>query len=58
MAVTSNSTLRTIFLVGGIILVGFLLIGGNLIWGLALLVLLLVMGGGAMLYRKAGPPER
>lgn len=58
MALTSNSTLRTVFIVGGIVLVAFLLIGGNLIWGLAVLVLLLVMGGGALLYRKAGPPER
>ena len=58
MAATSNATLRTIFLIAGIVLVVFLLIGGNLIWGIAVLVLLLVLGGGAMLYRKAGPPER
>ena len=58
MAATSNTTLRTIFLIAGIALVAFLLIGGNMIWGIAVLILLLVMGGGAMLYRKAGPPER
>jgi hypothetical protein len=58
MAATSNSTLRTIFIIAGIALVAFLLIGGNLIWGVAVLILLAVMGGGAMLYRKAGPPER
>ena len=58
MAATSNTTLRTIFLIAGIVLVVFLLIGGYLIWGIAALVLLLAMGGGAMLYRKAGPPER
>lgn len=40
----------------------FLLIGwivsGHLITGLAALVLLIAMGGGALLYRLKGPPER
>lgn len=58
MAATKNSTLRTIFLIAGIALVIFLVIGGYMIWGIAILVLLLVMGGGALLYHKAGPPER
>lgn len=58
MAATTNSTLRAIFLIAGIALVIFLVIGGYMIWGIAILVLLLVMGGGALLYRKAGPPER
>lgn len=58
MAVTSNRTLRTVFLIAGIVLVLFLLIGGNLLWGISVLLLLLVMGGGAFLYWKAGPPER
>lgn len=58
MASPSTSAVRTIFLVAGIALVIFLIVGGYLIWGFALLVLLLAMGGGALLYRKAGPPER
>ena len=58
MASPSTSAVRNIFLVAGIALVIFLIVGGYLIWGFALLVLLLAMGGGALLYRKAGPPER
>lgn len=58
MASPSTSLVRTIFLIGGIVLVVALVIGGYLIWGLALLVVLLAMAGGALLYSKAGPPER
>ncbi len=58
MAATSNSTLRNIFLVAGILLMLALFFAGYAIWGVALLIVLLAMGGGALLYRKAGPPER
>lgn len=58
MAATSNSTLRNIFVIAGIVLVIALLFAGYAIWGVALLIVLLAMGGGALLYRKTGPPER
>ena len=58
MAATSNNTLRNIFVVAGIILMLALFFAGYAIWGIALLIVLLAMGGGALLYRKAGPPER
>lgn len=58
MAATSNSTLRNIFVIAGIVLVIVLLFAGYAIWGVALLIVLLAMGGGALLYRKTGPPER
>ena len=58
MAATSNNTLRNIFVVAGIVLMLALFFAGYAIWGVALLIVLLAMGGGALLYRKAGPPER
>ena len=58
MAAISNSTWKTVLAVAGVVLVIFTFISGYLIWGVALFVLLLVLGGGALLYRKAGPPER
>jgi hypothetical protein len=58
MPALSNNTLRTVFLVAAVALVVFLFVGGNMILGIAALVLIVAMGGGAMLYRKAGPPER
>lgn len=58
MAATSNNTVRNIFVVAGIILMLALFFAGYAIWGVALLIVLLAMGGGALLYRKAGPPER
>jgi hypothetical protein len=58
MAGISGSAWKTILILAGIVLVTFLIISGYLIWGVALLVLLLVLGGGALLYRSAGPPER
>lgn len=58
MAATSNNTVRNIFVVAGIILMLALFFAGYAIWGVALLIVLLAMGGGALLYRTAGPPER
>ncbi len=57
MAVKRN-TWQTVLIVGGIVLVIGMLTSGYVIWGLAILLLLVGLGGGALLYRKHGPPSR
>lgn len=58
MAAISGSAWRTVLAVAAVALVIFMIVSGQFMWGIALLVLLLAMGGGALLYRKAGPPNR
>ena len=58
MAAITNSAWRTILAIAGVALVIFLIVSGQLIWGIVLLVLVVALGGGALLYRKAGPPQR
>ncbi len=57
MAVKRN-TWQTILIVGAVLIVIGMLVSGYAIWGIAILVLLLALGGGALLYRKQGPPTR
>lgn len=54
----SNNTMRVIMIVAGVVLVIGLLTAGFVVPLLGILVLLLVLGGGALLYRNMGPPER
>ena len=55
MAATSNSTLRNIFLVAGILLMLALFFAGYAIWGVALLIVLLAMRGGALAIEQVAP---
>ena len=58
MAAISNSGWRAVAIVAAIAIVVSLVVFGYAIWGVAILLLLLVMGGGARLYNRAGPPTR
>lgn len=53
-----RNTWQTILIVLGVVLVIGMLTSGYAIWGIAILILLLAFGGGALLYRKQGPPSR
>jgi Flp pilus assembly protein TadB len=54
----TNNTMRTIMIVAGVVLVIGLLTAGLVIPLVVIFLLLLVLGGGALMYRKMGPPER
>lgn len=58
MAKAKRNTWPILFGVAGVLLLIGWLISGHLITGIAALVLLLAMAGGALLYRFQGPPER
>lgn len=53
-----SNTWKTILIIGGVGLVVALMTAGLVIPMVAIVLLLAVLGGGAMLYRKAGPPTR
>ena len=53
-----RKTWQTILIVGAVALVVGMLVSGYAIWGIAILFVVLALGGGAMLYRKLGPPSR
>ncbi|CAN5538690.1 hypothetical protein BH24GEM3_BH24GEM3_07900 [soil metagenome] len=53
-----RKTWQTILIVGAVALVVGMLTSGYVIWGIAILFVVLALGGGAMLYRKLGPPPR
>lgn len=58
MPATSRSTWKVVFIIAAIVLIVAMVTLGYLIWGVALLIVLLVLGGGAWLYRSQGPPEQ
>ncbi|HET8655951.1 MAG TPA: hypothetical protein VFL93_10590 [Longimicrobiaceae bacterium] len=58
MAAISTSAWKTIIILAAIALLIAGVVTGYLVWGIALVVILLILGGGALLYRSAGPPER
>ncbi len=58
MAAISGSAWRTILTIAGVALIIFLIVSGQFIFGIVLLFLLVALGGGALLSRKAGPPRR
>lgn len=58
MAEVRNTTWRNIGMVGAIVLVIALIVSGQFLLGIALLIFLLILGGGALLRSKAGPPSR
>jgi hypothetical protein len=58
MAEISSRAWRNVAIIAAILLAGGMLVSGLLIPGLALLVILLALGGGALLRSKAGPPHR
>ena len=49
---------KTILIIGGVGLIVALMTAGLVIPLVAMLLLVAVLGGGALLYRKAGPPSR
>ncbi len=53
-----RKTWQTVLIVGAVALVVGMLVSGYAIWGIAILFVLLALGGGALLYRKQGPPSR
>jgi hypothetical protein len=53
-----QQTWKTVAAVAVILLVLALIFTGNAFVGVALLVVFLAMAGGALMYRKLGPPER
>jgi hypothetical protein len=58
MATVKRQTWKTVLLVGLILLVLGLMLGGYLMWFIGVvLILVLAMGGGALLYRQLGPPD-
>jgi hypothetical protein len=58
MATVKRQTWKTVLLVGLILLVLGLVMGGYIMWFVGVvLILLLAMGGGALLYRQLGPPD-
>jgi hypothetical protein len=57
MARMKTSTWTNVLIVAGVLLFIGMMISGYLFWGLAILVLLLAMAGGALLRHKQGPPE-
>jgi hypothetical protein len=54
---TGASVWQVILAVGAVLLVGGLIVSGQLMFGVVLLVLFLILGGGALLYRTRGPAE-
>jgi hypothetical protein len=58
MATVNRQSWKTVLLVGLILLVLGLVLGGYIMWFFGVvLILLLAMGGGALLYRQLGPPS-
>ena len=53
-----SNTLKIILMVAGVVLVLGMFFAGFIVPVLALVLLLVVLGGGALLYRSAGPPQR
>jgi hypothetical protein len=58
MAAVTSSAWKTIAVIAAIALVIAMFISGNLILAAGILVIALILGGGALLYSRAGPPER
>ncbi|MEX2571795.1 MAG: hypothetical protein WD737_10905 [Gemmatimonadota bacterium] len=58
MAKVKTRTWQMILGSAGVLLVIGWIIGGHWITGVAALIVLLAMAGGALLYRFQGPPER
>ena len=56
MARIRTSAWTTILAIAGVVLIIGMLISGYMIWGIALLIIALALGGGAFLYRSQGPP--
>lgn len=56
MARIGTSPWTTILAIAGVLLIIGMLISGYVIWGIALLIIVLALGGGALLYRSQGPP--
>ena len=55
---TRTRPLKPILIVGAVLLVIALATFGFIVPLVAVLLLVLVLGGGALLYRTSGPPER
>jgi hypothetical protein len=53
-----SQTWKTILIVALVILVVGMLVSGLIGWFIAILIVLLAMGGGALLNRTLGPPTR
>lgn len=51
-----NSTWKAILAIGAIVFAIAMLVSGFLVPGIAVIFLLIALGGGALLNRKAGPP--
>jgi hypothetical protein len=58
MAAVTSSAWKTIAVVAAVALVIAMLVAGNLILAVGIVVIALILGGGALLYDRAGPPER
>jgi hypothetical protein len=58
MADISTRAWRNIAIVAAVVLVLGLIVSGQFLLGIALLIILLALGGGALLSSKAGPPRR
>jgi len=58
VAKVKSRTWNVILVIAGVLLLIGWIISGHLITGLAALILLLAMAGGALMYRFMGPPER
>jgi hypothetical protein len=58
VARVSTRTWQVILGVGAVLLLIGMFIMGQWITGIAALILLLAMAGGALMYRFMGPPER
>ncbi len=54
---TGASVWRVILAIAAVALVGGLIVSGQLMFGWILLALVLIFGGGALLYRTRGPAE-
>lgn len=58
MARIRSQTWKTILIVALVVFVVGMLVSGLIGWFIAILIVLLAMGGGALLSRTLGPPRR
>lgn len=57
MASSRSSTWKVLLIAAGVLFVIGLLTAGFIVPVIAIVLLILVLGGGALLYRTQGPPE-
>jgi small neutral amino acid transporter SnatA (MarC family) len=58
MARVKSQTWKAVLIVGLIVLVLTLIFSGYLFWYIGVVILVLAMAGGALMFRKLGPPSR